>query len=501
MKKSANSIRSIVIVGGGSAGWMTAAALAQNLKQDCVITLIESEEIGTVGVGEATIPPIRTFNEMLGIDEREFVKQTKGSFKLGIEFVDWAKIGHRYFHPFGPHGRDFDVVPLHQYWLRARADGETASLDDHSMAWAMARDGRFNRPSADPRSVLSTFDYAYHFDAGLYARYLRQYSEERGVVRIEGKVGDVAVNGETGFVESVTMEDGHVLAADFFIDCSGFRGLLIEGALKTGYEDWSHWLPCDRAVAMPCENVGPPTPYTRSTAREAGWQWRIPLQHRTGNGYVYCSQFMDEGRAAELLASRLDGKALGDPRPLRFVTGKRKRNWKKNVVAIGLSSGFLEPLESTSLHLIQANISKLLALFPDRSFDQATIDEFNRISSNETERIRDFLILHYKLTTRDDSELWRYTAAMDIPDTLQLKIDHFRRYGRLVAREMDLFAPASWLAVHIGQFNDPIGTDPLADFRGIDGREWLGKLRTAMVAEASRLPKHEQFIAQHCAAM
>jgi tryptophan 7-halogenase len=454
-----------------------------------------------VGVGEATIPPIRTFNEMLGIDEREFVKQTKGSFKLGIEFVDWAKIGHRYFHPFGPHGRDFDVVPLHQYWLRARADGETASLDDHSMAWAMARDGRFNRPSADPRSVLSTFDYAYHFDAGLYARYLRQYSEERGVVRIEGKVGDVAVNGETGFVESVTMEDGQVLAADFFIDCSGFRGLLIEGALKTGYEDWSHWLPCDRAVAMPCENVGPPTPYTRSTAREAGWQWRIPLQHRTGNGYVYCSQFMDEGRAAELLASRLDGKALGDPRPLRFVTGKRKRNWKKNVVAIGLSSGFLEPLESTSLHLIQANISKLLALFPDRSFDQATIDEFNRISSNETERIRDFLILHYKLTTRDDSELWRYTAAMDIPDTLQLKIDHFRRYGRLVAREMDLFAPASWLAVHIGQFNDPIGTDPLADFRGIDGREWLGKLRTAMVAEASRLPKHEQFIAQHCAAM
>jgi tryptophan 7-halogenase len=500
MKTSGNNIRNIVIVGGGSAGWMTAAALAQNLKQDCVITLIESEDIGTVGVGEATIPPIRTFNEMLGIDEREFVKQTKGSFKLGIEFVDWAKIGHRYFHPFGPHGRDFDVVPLHQYWLRARADGETASLDDHSMAWAMARDGRFNRPSADPRSVLSTFDYAYHFDAGLYARYLRQYSETRGVTRVEGKVGDVTVNGGTGFVESVTMEDGRVLAADFFIDCSGFRGLLIEGALKTGYEDWSHWLPCDRAVAMPCENVGPPTPYTRSTAREAGWQWRIPLQHRTGNGYVYCSQFMDEGRAAELLASRLDGKALGDPRPLRFVTGKRKRNWNKNVVAIGLSSGFLEPLESTSLHLIQANISKLLALFPDRSFDQATIDEFNRISSNETERIRDFLILHYKLTTRDDSELWRYTAAMDIPDTLQLKIDHFRRYGRLVAREMDLFAPASWLAVHIGQFNDPIGTDPLADFRGIDGREWLGKLRTAMVAEASRLPKHEQFIAQHCAA-
>jgi tryptophan 7-halogenase len=499
MDQSEHQIQRIVIVGGGSAGWMTAAALAQTLKKNCQITLIESEEIGTVGVGEATIPPIRTFNDMLGIDEREFVKETKGSFKLGIEFVDWAKIGHRYFHPFGPHGRDFDIVPLHQYWLRARADGETAGLDEHSMAWALAREGRFGRPNPDPRSVLSTFDYAYHFDAGLYARYLRRYSEARGVSRVEGKVRSVALNGDTGFVDNVTMENGQVYAADLFIDCSGFRGLLIEGALKTGYEEWKHWLPCDRAVAMPCENAGPPTPYTRSTAREAGWQWRIPLQHRTGNGYVYCSAFLEEGKAAELLASRLDGKALGDPRPLRFVTGKRKLNWNKNVVAIGLSSGFLEPLESTSLHLIQANISKLLALFPDKSFDQGTIDEFNRISTNETERIRDFLILHYKLTSRDDSELWRYTAAMDIPDTLKLKMDHFRRYGRLVAREMDLFAPASWLAVHIGQFNDPIGTDPLADFRGMDGREWLGKLRSAMAAEAGHMPKHEDFIAQHCA--
>ena len=303
---------------------MTAAALAQALRTDCRITLIESEEIGTVGVGEATIPAIRTFNESLGINEADFVRETNGTFKLGIEFVNWGRQGHRYFHPIGAHGRNFDYVPLHQYWLKARAEGETAPIEDWSMAWQIARLNKFSRPSPDQRSVLSTFDYAYHFDAGLYAQYLRRYAEAKGVVRIEGKIADVTLNAETGFVESVTMEDGRKVGAELFIDCSGFRGLLIEGALKTGYEDWTHWLPCDRAVAMPSENAGEPTPYTRSTAREAGWQWRIPLQHRTGNGYVYCSQFMDDDRAADLLASRLDGKALGDPRPLRFTTGKRR---------------------------------------------------------------------------------------------------------------------------------------------------------------------------------
>ena len=291
------------------------------------------------------------------------------------------------------------------------------------------------------------------------------------------------------------MASGAVESADLFIDCSGFRGLLIEGALKTGYDDWSHWLPCDRAVAMPSENVGPPTPYTRSTAREAGWQWRIPLQHRTGNGYVYCSQFLEDSKAAELLASRLEGKALGDPRPLRFVTGRRKLNWNRNVIAVGLSSGFLEPLESTSIHMIQANISKLMGLFPTRDFDAATTAEFNRISITETERIRDFIILHYKLTQRDDSELWRYCAAMDVPDTLRFKLDHFRRHGRLIAREMDLFAPASWLAVHIGQLNFPEGIDPLIEYRDIDARDWLAKLRDAMTAAARQQPTHEAALA------
>ncbi len=488
------SIASILIVGGGTAGWMTAAMLAHTLRHHCAITLIESDAIGTVGVGEATIPPIRTFNQALGIAEEEFVRETRGTFKLGIEFVDWGQQGGRYFHPFGSFGRNFDTVSLHHYWLRARAVGERAALDEHCMAWALARAGRFTRPGADPRNVMSTFDYAYHFDAGLYAAFLRRFAEARGVRRIEGTVAGVTQHGESGFVESVTLDDGRVIDAELFIDCSGFRGLLIEGALKAGYDDWSHWLPCDRAVAMPCENPGPPVPYTRSTAREAGWQWRIPLQHRMGNGYVYCSQFMADDRAAELLASRLDGKPLGDPNRLRFTTGRRKAHWVKNVVAVGLASGFLEPLESTSIHLIQANISKLMGMFPDRDFDPAGIAEFNHIAAGETERIRDFIILHYKLTQRRDSELWRYVADMAVPESLALKIEHFRRHGRLIARDLDLFAAPSWLAVHVGQNNLPERLDPVIDYRGVDARDWLGKLRNAMAVEAGRAPLHGDFI-------
>ena len=500
MDHTDRQIRSILIVGGGTAGWMTAAALARTLQHGCRITLVESEEIGTVGVGEATIPPIHTFNQTLGIDEAEFMKATQGTFKLGIEFVDWGRRDHRYFHPFGPFGKAFDTVDLHQYWLRARAAGDPAPLDDHSMAWAMAQAGRFSPPSRDPRNVMSTFDYAYHFDAGLYARFLRGYSEQRAVTRVEGKIGGVQLNGESGFIEGVTLEDGRALAADLFVDCSGFRGLLIEGALHTGYQDWTHWLPCDRAMAMPCRNVAPLTPYTRSTARAAGWQWRIPLQHRTGNGYVYSSGFCSDETAIETLTGNLDGEQLGDTRPLRFVTGRRNSFWNRNVIAIGLSSGFMEPLESTSIHLIQAGISKLLALFPDRDFDPLVSAEYNRIAVNEFERIRDFLILHYKLTTRDDAPLWRYCAAMDVPDTVTAKIEHFRRYGRLVQRDADLFGPASWLAVHIGQGNWPERTDPLANYRGVDGREWLGKLRAAMQAAAASLPTHEQYLAAHCSA-
>jgi tryptophan 7-halogenase len=493
-------IASILIVGGGSAGWMTAAALANTLNHGCDITLIESEEIGTVGVGEATIPPIRTFNQMLGIDERDFIKETQGSFKLGIEFVDWGHLGNSYFHPFGPHGKPFDILSVHQQWLRALVAGDDSNFDDLSMAWQLGQKGRFTLPNPDGRHVLSTFDYAYHFDAGRYARYLRGYSEKRGVERVEGKIAAVQQNVETGFVTGVTLEDGRLLEAELFIDCSGFRGLLIEGALKAGYEDWTHWLPCDRAVALPCAKGGEFTPYTRSTAREAGWQWRIPLQHRTGNGYVYSSKYIDDDAALETLLSNLDGDVLAEPNRLRFVTGMRRKFWDKNVIAIGLSSGFMEPLESTSLHLIQAGISKLLALFPDRDFDRIVIDEYNHVAATEFQRIRDFLILHYKLTTRNDSELWRYCAAMDVPDTLAFKIEHFRRYGRHIARDMDLFGPPSWHAVHIGQGNMPVRSDPIGDYRGDEGREWLRKLREAMSSSASQVTTHQQFIDQHCKA-
>ena len=497
MNASERRIRSVVIVGGGTAGWMTAAALSNVLQSNCAITLVESEEIGTVGVGEATIPPIRLFNQTLGLDENDFVRRTKGSFKLGIQFVDWARRGHRYFHPFGSYGRPFDIVQLHQYWRQAKEQGQATSLDDYCMAWAAASAGRFAPPTADPRNVLSTYEYAYHFDASLYAAYLREYSEQRHVTRVEGKVAAVNQNGESGFIESITLEDGRNLAADLFIDCSGFRGLLIEGALKTGYQDWTHWLPCDRAWAVPCA-LREFTPYTRSTAHTAGWQWRIPLQHRTGNGHVFSSKYMAEDQARDILMANLDGEALAEPRMLRFVTGRRNLFWNKNVIAIGLSSGFMEPLESTSIHLIQAGIVKLLGLFPDRDFDQTVIDDYNRIAVNEFERIRDFIILHYHLTSRDDSEMWRYCANMNIPDTLMKKIDHFRRYGRLLAYEMDLFGPASWLAVHIGQMNWPQRSDPLLQYRNIDGPDRLKKLQEAMSAAATTLPWHRDYVDQCC---
>ena len=493
-------IQSVVIVGGGSAGWMTAAALSNAAPKGCAITLIESEEIGTVGVGEATIPPIKLFNQTLGVDEAEFMRRTQGSIKLGIQFVNWAQPGHRYFHPFGTFGKPFDLVQLHHYWQQAHQAGKASSLDDYCMAWAAASQGRFAPPIADQRNVLSTYDYAYHFDASLYAAFLREYSEKRGVTRVEGKIADVQLNSANGFVESVQLQDGRRTTGELFIDCSGFRGLLIEGALQTGYDDWTHWLPCDRAMAVPCASAGEFTPYTRSTLRSAGWQWRIPLQHRTGNGYVYCSKFISDDEVAATLLANLDGKALADPRPLRFVTGRRRKLWNRNVIAIGLSSGFLEPLESTSLHLIQAGIAKLLALFPDRDFDPIVSDEFNRIAASEVERIRDFIILHYFLNQRQEGEMWRYCANMSIPETLQEKIQHFRHYGRLVQRENDLFGPASWLAVHIGQLNTPERPDPLIHYREVDAVPWLGKLREALAAAAQQLPTHQQYIDRFCRA-
>ena len=491
---------SVAIIGGGSAGWMAAAALANAVKH-AKITVVESEEIGTVGVGEATIPPIKLFNARLGIDENEFVRQTQGSFKLGIEFVDWARKGNRYFHPFGPYGADFDAVPLHQYWLRERQRGDRTDIGEYSMAWVAGRAGKFDQPSRDPRLAKSTFDYAYHFDAGLYARYLRGYSESRGVTRLEGKIVDVMLRAD-GHIEGVRLADGREVHADFFVDCSGFRGLLIEGALKSGYEDWTHFLPCDRAVAVPCESAGVFTPYTRSTAREAGWQWRIPLQHRIGNGYVYCSRFISDQSATDTLLANLDGKPLADPRPLRFVTGRRRAFWNRNCVAIGLAAGFMEPLESTSLHLIQTGITRMLALFPDRRFDELAIREYNRLTALEYEGIRDFLVLHYHATVRDDSELWRACAAMVIPDSLQYKMEHFRSRGRLVSTSLELFQNPSWLAVFVGQLVEAQAYDPLVDQRtDVDASRYLSGLRRAIAETAAAMPTHREYIEAHCRAL
>jgi tryptophan 7-halogenase len=492
-------LKSVVIAGGGSAGWMTAAALVNALPGDCRVTLVESEEIGIVGVGEATIPPIRKFNQALGLDEFEFIRRTRGSYKLGIQFVDWVEPGRRYFHPFGTYGRTFDFNHLLWFWNQARQQGRgSTGIDDYCMAWAAAGQERFAPPLSDPRSVLSTYDYAYHFDASLYAAFLREYSERRGVVRLEGRIVGTRLQAETGHVEAIRLQDGREVAGELFIDCSGFRGLLIEDALHTGYENWSHWLPCDRAVAVPCESADDFLPYTRSTARTAGWQWRIPLQHRIGNGYVFSSNYLDEAGAVDTLLANLDGRALAEPRTLRFVTGRRRLGWNRNVVAIGLSSGFLEPLESTSIHLIQASIQRLLALFPDRHFDPGPRDEFNRVANAELERIRDFLILHYHLNRRADGELWRYCANIPIPDTLRESIDHFRRHGQLLQREFELFVRASWLAVHVGQLNLPESCEPPPQAHHADSVAWLEKMRATLQAEAGRLPTHQEFIASHC---
>lgn len=497
----AQPIEKLVIVGGGSAGWMAAAMIANGTRGGCEIELVESEAIGTVGVGEATIPYIKHLNADLGIDENEFVSRTQGSFKLGIEFVNWTNDDHRYFHPFGQYGAQFDPVSLYHYWLKAWRAGQAGDIQDYSMCWGAARAGRFDRPMRDRRQIQSTFDYAYHFDATLYARVLREYAEARGVVRTEGRVTDAVLHGKDGFIEKIVLEDGREIAGDFFIDCSGFRGLLIEGALKTGYEDWTHWLPCDRAVAVPCEQGGDGfTPYTRSTARTAGWQWRIPLQHRTGNGHVYCSQYIDDDAATRTLMDNLDGPALGEPRLLRFTTGRRNQFWNRNCLAIGLAAGFMEPLESTSLHLIHIGLVRFLALFPHKDASPLSAREYNRLTMEEYEWVRDFLILHYHANARKDGELWRYCREMAIPDSLQYKIDQFRLNGRLVSKGLELFTNPSWLAVFLGQGVIPERYDPLADLRGIDGPAFLAGIRKAIEQAAAAMPTHAAYVERHCKA-
>jgi tryptophan halogenase len=495
-------IERIAIVGGGTAGWMAAALLARVLKDRArTITLVESEEIGTVGVGEATIPPIRSFNGLLGIDEDDFVRKTQATFKLGIEFLNWSAPGHRYIHPFGKYGITIDRVAFHQHWLRLRAAGDATPLQEYSLSACAAYRDKFIRPSEDPRLILSSLSYAFHFDAGLYAAYLRQYAEARGVTRVEGKVLDVELRGEDGFIQALRLEGGRRIEADLFIDCSGFRGLLIEQALKTGYEDYTHWLPCDRAVAVPSESVAPLTPYTRSTAHAAGWQWRIPLQHRIGNGHVYCSRYVSDDEATATLLANLDGKPLAEPRLLRFTTGRRRQFWNRNCIALGLAAGFLEPLESTSIHLIQSGITQLAAIFPDMTFDPNDAAEYNRLQLEEFDRVRDFIILHYKSTTRDDAPLWRQCRDMAIPPGLAYRMSLFASSGRVAFEERELFIESNWLSVMLGQGIMPARHDPLADLVPLEEtRRRLQELKALIRGTAAAMPSHTVFIASNCRA-
>ena len=494
-------VRGVVIVGGGTAGWMAAAILARRLGgRFGNIRVIESPEIGTIGVGEATIPPIRLFNSALGIDEDDFLRSTQGTIKLGIQFRDWSRPGSDYFHPFGVPGTNPQQLSLHQEWLRLRHSGTVGGFEDYSLNAVAARLGRMPGESLANDALSEVFAYAFHFDASLYAQYLRGYAQARGVQRLERKVLHVELRGEDGFIRALHLDDGQQVEADLFIDCSGFRGLLIEQALKTGYEEWTQWLPCDRAVAVPCESAGVLTPYTRSTARTGGWQWRIPLQHRIGNGYVYCSRYVSDDEAAATLLSNLDGRALGEPRFLRFTTGRRRKFWNRNCIALGLAGGFLEPLESTSIHLIQKGLTHLLNLFPDPAMAPEVVDEFNRVAIAEYERIRDFIILHYKATGRADAPLWRYCRDMEIPPTLARKMAQFRSSGRVIRDGADLFAAPNWIAVLLGQEIWPEGHDPLVDQRdAADVQAGLQQIRAALRRAVEAAPPHEDYIARRAA--
>jgi tryptophan halogenase len=494
-------ISSIVIVGGGTAGWMTAAAMGKVLgPQYASITLVESDDIGIVGVGEATIPQIRTFNRMLGIDEDEFVRKTKGSFKLGIEFVNWRRIGHRYFHPFGRFGLDMEGVSFHSFWQRLSKEGVAHDIEEYSLMALAARHNKFMRPFDAGRSPLAEIAYAFQFDAGLYARFLRGEAERRGVVRREGKIVQVQQRSGDGFIESVQLEDGSRIAGDLFIDCSGFRGLLIEQTLAAGYVDWSQWLPCNRAVAVPCASVPVMTPYTRATAHRAGWQWRIPLQHRIGNGHVYCSDYISDDEATATLLANLDGEPLAEPRLLRFTTGHRRVHWLKNCVAIGLASGFMEPLESTSIWMIQSAIARLLTNFPDRDFSPVHCDRFNRVMLEETEYIRDFLVLHYKATERDDSPFWDYCRNMSVPERLAEKMRVYAESGRAFREHEELFNDTSWHAVLGGQLGPPRVHDCVAELMSLEETQRrLEHIRETIRNSADYMPDHRQFIEQNCA--
>jgi len=488
-------INRVVVVGGGTAGWNAAALLVRTLGNVISVTLVESDDIGIVGVGEATIPPIINFNNALGIEESDFLKATQGSIKLGIQFENWGQVGDSYMHAFGNVGKDFAFCSFHNYWLRSQQEGISSNFWDFSLNYQTAKRNKFAKLSQLPGTELPGLSYAYHFDAGLYAKYLRGFCEMRGVDRVEGIINQVRQNAETGFIEAVVLESGEVVEGDLFLDCSGFRGLLIEQALETGYEEWGHWLPCDRAMAVPTVLTDEIRPYTRSIAHRAGWQWNIPLQHRTGNGHVYCSQYVSDDEAREVLLSHLESEPLAEPRNIPFQTGRRKKQWNKNCISLGLASGFLEPLESTSIHLIQAGLRRLIQHFPHKGIKQAEVDEFNRQSQIEFEHIRDFIILHYKVNQRSDSQFWIDCRNMPIPDSLGHRIELFKSSGKVFKEGDELFHEIAWQQVMIGQNLIPDDYHPLAHNITNEQLQGLLKdLKTLVDSAVDKLPSHDQFL-------
>ena len=497
-----NNIRHIVIVGGGTSGWMSAAALSRIIgKQDCKITLVESEQVGTVGVGEATIPPIVEFNNLLGINADEMLSATQGTFKLGIEFINWGRIGDAYMHPFGSFGRTIMNVSFWHYWKKAYDLGLSPPLDAYSLNWLAAKQNRFLRSGNVPNSPLSKVPHAYHFDASLYARFLRNFSTDLGVDRIEGLVEQVIQDPGSGFITGIKLQDGKLIDGDFFLDCTGFRGLLIEQCLQTGYEDWAHYLPCNSAQAVPSKAINLKRPYTKSIAHPIGWQWQIPLQNRMGNGIVYSTEFATDEQAQQTLLENLPSTALAEPRQLRFVTGKRKKSWNKNCLAVGLSSGFMEPLESTSIHLIQSTITRFLSLFPRRTNFDAEMDRFNKSADREFRTVRDFLIFHYKATERDDSELWNYCRNMAIPDSLQEKLELYQSGSWIERDNQELFGVDSWLSVFNGQHIQAKSYSPLVDHLPKDKLESILRETRDVIAQCTTaMPSHEDFIRKNCAA-
>ena len=495
-------VKRIVIVGGGTAGWMTAAAFSKLLGGHYHIRLVESDEIATIGVGEATIPGIKIFNSALEIDEDEFLRQTQGTFKLGIEFVNWNRLGEAYIHGFGKIGQELGPIACHHYWLKMHQEGLQSGLGDYSINTVAPKYSKYMRSVPEmAASPLGDIANAFHFDAGLYAKFLRALSEQRGVVRTEGRIVDTVLRESDGFIEAVVLQNGEKVSGDFFIDCSGTRALLIGSALQVPYEDWSHWLPCDRAIAVPCASVEPLEPYTRSTARTAGWQWRIPLQHRIGNGHVYSSRFMGQDEATEVLLANLDGEQLAEPRYIPFVPGRRQETWRKNCVAIGLSSGFFEPIESTNIHLIQSAILRTISLFPNSGFHKADIAEYNKQTQFEYERIRDFIILHYKATQRNDTPFWNYCREMEVPQSLTDRMSLFHSHGRVHREGNELFTKVSWLQVMHGQRIHPKAYHPLTDLLSEDEiQKYLEEVEGVIQACVNVMPTHADFIAENCAA-